>query len=987
MRSQYCRYYSLILLLFFFALAESLSAQVVLKGKVKDGSTNEPVFSASVLVKGSSKGVSTDFDGVFEIEVASLPVTLQISFIGYITEELLVNSASQNLNVKLGVNEIIISEAAEVVGERISEKQKQAPLTVESMDVIAIKEAPSGSFYEGLGNLKGVDLTSASLGFKVINTRGFNSTSPVRSLQLIDGVDNQSPGLNFSLGNFLGSSDLDVKKVDIVAGASSAFFGPGAFNGVINMETKDPFIFPGLSASVKVGERNLNEYAVRWADYLTNKDNRKTFGYKLNVYYLNADDWEAQNYNPIEGAQDGVTNPYGYDAVNIYGDEATAPNNDFSDDWSPTPGVGNLGLGTIYRNGYREVDLTDYGTENLKLNTGLYYNINDSLQLNYSFNFGYGTTVYQGDNRYRLKDIKFFQHKLEIGQKDKWFVRAYSTKEDAGNTYDIVTTAIRLQDEVATTLDWNTQLSVAWDGDLVRANPRHAEIFDQVINSGLPSSERLAYYQSLINQWILDDYDFFNGLYLDAVNSVNQLDNSDFQPFLEPGTARFTSAFNDITSRKFTDGGSLFFDRSALYHMQGEYKFKPEFADVVVGGNGRLYRPDTQGTIFRDTLTYTYSGELDAEGRKIKIDSTENKITNWEFGMYAGLEKKFLDDAIKTNVTIRLDKNENFDFLVSPAASFVYSKNPNHVYRFSFSSALRNPTLADQYFYYNVGRAILLGNIDGQFEAGSDSLITIDSFVEYRESESLSGGLDKLEYFNVDRIRPERVKTFELGYRGTWFNNTYIDLGYYYSIYTDFIGYNIGLSADFDQATGFPVGGVQVFRVAANARDLVTTQGFNIGANYYYNRITYSANYSWNKLVNGDDDPIIPAFNTPEHKYNLGISGRDMSLGKKIQHFGFGVNYKWIQGFVFEGSPQFTGPIDTYDMIDAQVNVFVPKIHTTFKLGGSNIFGVSPLFDKDIPKGDRWSNAFANENVQVYGGPAVGRLLYFSVLFELAKRQ
>src|SRR5690606_15317953 len=118
--------------------------------------------------------------------------------------------------------------------------QKESPLTVETMGIIAIKETPAANFYEGLGNLKGVDVTASSLSFKVINTRGFNSTSPVRSLQIIDGVDNQSPGLNFSLGNFLGASELDVQKVDLIVGASSAYYGPNAFNGVIAMQTKSP---------------------------------------------------------------------------------------------------------------------------------------------------------------------------------------------------------------------------------------------------------------------------------------------------------------------------------------------------------------------------------------------------------------------------------------------------------------------------------------------------------------------------------------------------------------------------------------------------------------------------------------------------------------------------------------------------------------------------------------------------------------------------
>src|SRR5439155_22659563 len=162
-------------------------------------------------------------------------------------------------------------KGVEISGSRISEKQKEAPLTIESIDRIAIKECAQTSFYEALGTLKGVDLTSASLGFTIINTSGFNSTSPVRSLQTIDGVDNQAPGLNFSLGNFLGCSEVDVLKVDLIAGASSAFFGPNAFNGVISMSSRSPFIKPGLEVMAKTGERNLLETSVRYAFVLKNK--------------------------------------------------------------------------------------------------------------------------------------------------------------------------------------------------------------------------------------------------------------------------------------------------------------------------------------------------------------------------------------------------------------------------------------------------------------------------------------------------------------------------------------------------------------------------------------------------------------------------------------------------------------------------------------------------------------------------------------------
>ena len=84
-----------------------------------------------------------------------------------------------------------------------------------------------------------------------------------------------------------------------------------------------------------------------------------------------------------------------------------------------------------------------------------------------------------------------------------------------------------------------------------------------------------------------------------------------------------------------------------------------------------------------------------------------------------------------------------------------------------------------------------------------------------------------------------------------------------------------------------------------------------------------------------------------------------------INNLGFSINYKWVEGFLYEGSPQFTGLVPTYDQLDAQVSKFVPKIHTTFKLGASNMLN--------------------NKMFQVYGGPRIGRMIYFSVILELDK--
>ena len=156
--------------------------QYKLRGVVTDGATGETLIGANVLLKGTTIGATTDLDGRFEIILSELPpYTIVVSYVGYAPMEMQVKSLDKELKLKLGADQVLLGET-EVIGSRISEKQKQAPLTVESMDVIAIREAPSGDFYESLGTLKGVDMTAASMGFKVINTRGFNSTSPVRSL-------------------------------------------------------------------------------------------------------------------------------------------------------------------------------------------------------------------------------------------------------------------------------------------------------------------------------------------------------------------------------------------------------------------------------------------------------------------------------------------------------------------------------------------------------------------------------------------------------------------------------------------------------------------------------------------------------------------------------------------------------------------------------------------------------------------------------------
>lgn len=918
------------------------TGQTVIKGKVMDSENGDPLIGVNIRIDGTEEGTISDWDGSFDLtSKTDPPIRLVISYVGYKTKEEIVEEPEVHLDILMSA-ETVSLESVVVQADRLSEKQKEAPLTVESMDMLAIRQTPAVNFYDGMGALKDVDLTAASLGFKVINTRGFNSTSPVRSLQIIDGVDNQAPGLNFSLGNFLGASELDLQKVDVIVGASSAYYGPNAFNGVISMETKDPFFHKGLSAYVKGGERNLMESAVRWGQSLTNKNGKDWMAYKLNLFYLQADDWIADNYDPVYDTDTDQSNPGGYDAVNIYGDEYY-PGNDLSTA-SPWRYVG---MGIWHRTGYREIDLVDYNTKNLKANAALHFRLQpekefQSPELILSSSFSHGTTVYQGDNRFSLRDIIFHQHRLELRKKDKYFLRAYMTTDDAGNSFDPYFTALRLQEEAKEDSRWSSDY-INYFRNNYEKEPEKLGFPKLEIKRDEEGNLVSSFDREAAEIWLGEHSDLLREWHQNSAVHANKANDrySSTQDFFEPGTERFNRVFQDIIHRKSNEeeNGTRFFDQSSLYHIHGEYNFEPTFMKIFkVGGNARLYTPSSDGTIFSDTAGV--------------------KITNYEFGFYAGGEKKWGGQQQWTSTaTIRLDKNENFHWLVSPAASLIYQPAQNTYLRLSYSSAIRNPTLTDQYLNFNVGRAILAGNL-----IGVDSLIDLDSFSEYRNSLDLK----KIKYFSIDPIQPEKVHTVEAELRTSLWNRWYVDATYYFSRYHNFIGYQIGMEASFDTQSGLPEN-IQVYRYSANSDNIVSTQGASIGINFYMNnQITFNGNYSWNKLNKEfEDDPIIPAFNTPEHKFNVGMTGHRISVpyvNTRKHEIGYGINYKWIEGFLFEGSPQFTGFVPTYDMLDVQLNWKIVRLKSTIKIGASNVLN--------------------NKKFQTYGGPRIGRLAYFSILFE-----
>ena len=929
-----------VLLLLFVCFSGWSLGQFKVSGTITDAGTKEPLIGAAVVIKGKSSGVTADIEGKFELTIPGAPpAVLVFSFLGYQRQEVTVTEKDQVLNIALQPDQVLMKEV-KIVGERVSKKLKESPVTIERLGIKEIKQTPAIGFYEGLSNLKGVDMTSASLGFKIINTRGFNSTSPVRTLQLIDGVDNQAPGLNFSLGNFVGASELDVERVDIIVGANSATYGPNAFNGVISMQTKDPYKYQGLNILLKKASRNLLEAGVRYAHVsqemdedkykdgfwrafsrFNNKVLKDRFAYKLNGYYLEANDWEAVNYGPTEFSNVQVANnANGYDAVNIYG-ESRFGNRTANFSFGLLPGTDSLFFAgsplvnlkdttiSVYRTGYREEDLTNYNTFSRKIQGGVSYRIPEIGTLSYYVNHGEGTTVYQGDNRYSVKNIQFQQQKLELTG-DNFFVRAYRTTEDAGDSYDLVFTATKLLE--------NQKEDVFWYQDYITGYRRARNDSSFGVIKSLEFARQFA----------------------DGPGRLG------LGSYLKPGTAAFDSAFRAITTNpSFTTGGTRFADASRLEHVEFQQVFhpselNPNFPEVLkIGGNYRRYDPNSNGTIFSDTAIV--SDDL-SQGF---VD-----IFTEEYGAYINMEKQLKGDQIKFIGSLRFDDHQNFNSFFTPSASFILKPRETDRVRITYTQASRNPTLQDQYLLYDIGIAKLKGNISGT------SLILPEN---YFGSEGYLATLDiEGNRLNIDPVKPEKVQTGEIGYKGIILGNLYMDASYYYSEYTNFLGYIVGfVIPDSNSVEGRPT------RVAANANTKVTTQGFSLGLNYYFPKyFSVQGNYTFSELIKRDsDDPLIPFFNTPKHKYNIGITGQNLN------NFGFNITYKWVDGFDYFGSPQFTGRIDPYGLLDAQVNYVLPDYHTTFKLGSSNILD--------------------NRHFEAFGAPLIGRLVYFSVNYEFLNTQ
>ena len=264
---------------------------IIVSGTIVQQDSKEPLLGVNVTVKGTVSGTATDSKGNFKLQTrAKYPFTLIFTSIGFEPQEFEVKGPESNLNISL-VTQTILGREVVVTASRVSESILKSPVAIEKLDIRAIRETPAPSFYDALENVKGVQMTTSSLTFKVPNTRGFNIPNNFRFMQLVDGIDMQAATLGVPLGNAIGPTELDIASVEITPGAASALYGMNAINGMANLLTKSPFLYQGLSVYTKNGLNhiggtgrelgNLTETAVRYAKAFNNK-----WAFKINGSYM-----------------------------------------------------------------------------------------------------------------------------------------------------------------------------------------------------------------------------------------------------------------------------------------------------------------------------------------------------------------------------------------------------------------------------------------------------------------------------------------------------------------------------------------------------------------------------------------------------------------------------------------------------------------------------------------------------------------------------
>ncbi|OEK08982.1 hypothetical protein A8C32_13850 [Flavivirga aquatica] len=922
-------------------------AQTTIKGKTisKDGT---PLYGVDIHVN-NARMASSDFTGEFSIEYnGSYPVEMKFTYYEFITlsKTLFTPTDGKNLLVQM-IKEKVTDLTQEVVSaSRSVEKKIETPVTIETFSEKKIKNGASANFYDELVNVKETQLNTTNFINKSLNTRGFGQSVNTRFLQLADGAESTIPVFNASMGNLLGVNQLDIESVEILPGASSALYGANAFNGIMFMNSISPFKKSGVSAYYKhgytnqelAGNNDFNDLGARIAAKLSEK-----VALKLNLSYFQGTDWMANDYTDNSSVtREGLSTTQFFNGVNIYGDEIARNSN--------------AAGGVVSRTGYTDIELNDGKLENFNGDFSFHFKPTEDAEIILKQKMALATTALtSSDSRIALKDLLVLQTSLAFTTKNLTF-RSYYTANDAGDSYDMIRTAINVNKAAKNNPNWYNDFNASL-AFLRRNNPTFED-----------------------EQLLLMAREFANYSTVEGFTG-NLPTSSGGVPRFDFGTEEFETAFNDVISDTDLTTGSKLIDKSHTIQSDVNYNFQDiiKFAEIQLGGTYKNYVLDSEGTVFNDA---------------------DRDINYNTFGAYGQIQKKLFDERLKLSGSIRYDKLTDLDGSFSPRLSVNYTigKERRQNLRASFQTGFRNPTSQDLYNGANYGFITLVGSAKDNLENYSNEILyrdrnvfgtdqkTVNITGDYIYNSSFTLGsvqnfldvfdannnpqaaIDLLEIEKIEAVKSEKVESIELGYRAKVGKFSF-DFNGYYNKYTDFIYTKKVITPYFIETNVTPeLGGIgaallgQRFlthQVYTNANVPVETAGAGVGIEVSLRKFHINGAYNYTKLFDYNeevDSDFVPQFNTPEHYAKLTFGSE-----KLFGNFGFNTKVRWNSEYEWV-SPFASDTITSELVLDAQFSYGIPAIKSLIKVGANNLFG--------------------EEYIQVIGSGKLGQSYFVSLTYN-----
>jgi iron complex outermembrane receptor protein len=813
-----------------------------------------------------------------------------------------------------------------VTASRRTELLLQAPVSVRLADSSFLGRSSSASKFDALEHLQGVQMITPSMGFRILNARGFANTTNVRFAQLVDGMDVQSPHIGAPIGNALGPGDLDLQKVEVLPGIASALYGMNTVNGLADMMTRDPFLHTGLSIQQKTSVTHLGDPSssaglfsqtdLRWAHMMNPR-----FAFKINLGLTSGKDWIADDrtdQNATANQSTGLTgedNP-AKDPINSYGNESSNRKTLTLDGKSYV----------VARTGYAEKELTNSDVRNMRGDLALHYKFNKGSSIVLSGRVAQLDNIYQRANRFMLRNYLIHQEGVQF-RSEALHVKVYWNGENSGDSYNLRSMGENMDRTYKTDTKWYADYSTA---------------FKTGHGGGLS---------------VVDAHRFAR-VHADSGR-------------LQPGTAAFDQTLAKLQQINNWDIGAALKVIASFVHAEAQYDLshgllngfrKSTGVEVMLGLDQRTYFIHPDGNYFINPA-------VGKETKDIRYGKT---------GGFLSLTKNLFGQKLGVHAILRVDKNDYFDMRLNPRISVVYTVNPAHSVRASFQDGYRYPSIFEAYSNINSGGTKRVGGLpvmsSGIFE-NAWLLTSISAFQAQNLKDQNLNGLTKIRAIEKNKgmlvknpytyIKPEHVQSFELGYRGRYLGGAlFVDIDAWFNLYRDFIAQanmNLPRTAIADSIPYYLADNAMQdkYRMYTNSRTTIRTYGLSAGARYRMaNGLNAFVNATYSKLSKASgEDGLEDGFNTPEWIWNLGLSAERI-FGK----LGGGLNVHGQSGYFWQ-SFLVTGNVPGYASVDAHLEYPLIKNKISMRIGASDLF-----------------NHYYRS---ILGGPSIGGQYYLALRFGM----